>query len=776
VTSRTLIDGDDADRAVSEVVGTALLIGLVVFASFVVVVMGAGPIGQASEQTTKQSAETILQEVDSRLATLSSSSDSPMVELRLGRSLPRNLDTEHFGYLNLTVNRNASCSFQEGLNQIRYVDPEGEQIAYEAGGVFRGTRDSSVVLTSPDVNYRDGALDVTLVNFTGNIDQSVNRVRQNVSESETRTRSVSRALLQGECMRPDNVTLRVKSTFYDAWADHLEGETDGSSGVRVTAHESNQTTVMRLEQDALPRTVDDNLNTIVNLSESPMADYMDAVRVPFHQPDSGTPRADKSLAVSKNAGNNYTVYVEPLSEGSLDISQLKQMNGSVGARAPVDAVLVLDQSGSMNRSDSDDQTRSQEAKAAASNFLADLNESMDRAGVVSYSDREPAYYRPTDRGYYISSRLDASGVNGSIEDIPDYPYLDGDYNHGTDAETGIELANAVFDLRSNETRDKVMILLTDGVNSGCSDTNDDDVFDCENNRDAIDRINHSVAAGVTVYTIGFGDDNDIDEAFLEKAAHLSGGSYHQAENADELDEVFQNIWNDYSNQTFVARTPMTTNVTTGSKTVAPQIAGDTDDIAVSGGFLNVNDPEAPARFSHSFAIQDGEEVTFNVTSFSCEDWEATQFSESNNSWSSQVVRCAEFNESNKTVYRPGINDDDDDLINEGGSDDVDGIYLNGDKALALLDHDDENADWEDDYADILNDNEVFEDIGINDTAGTPDYGRLRLKSNQALVVFDLPDGEETENMMVLLYQVGLSESQARPEGVINVDISEVTFD
>ena len=326
------------------------------------------------------------------------------------------------------------------------------------------------------------------------------------------------------------------------------------------------------------------------------------------------------------------------------------------------------------------------------------------------------------------------------------------------------------------------------MNNGCdSYSDDDDPFDCYNNRLALDKINESAAAGATVYTIGLGADSYLDEAFLKKAANLTGGSYYQAQNSDELDEVFSDIRNEFSNETFVARTPLTTNMSASGQVYAPQIAGDTDGVSnvTIGGqtYLNVNDPDAPSRFSHSFAIQDGGSITFNVTQYSCDEWQATPRTHTNNSTSFQVVRCAEINESDSTTIRPRLDNDNDDAYDEdpaygassGVNDDsdgeidedpIDGLMLDGDDASALIAND--PAWWQTDINESLT---AFPDVTINKTTG-----ELHMNSNQALVIFDLPDGEETSNMLVLLYQVGLSESNARPEGVINIQISEVSID
>jgi len=51
--------------------------------------------------------------------------------------------------------------------------------------------------------------------------------------------------------------------------------------------------------------------------------------------------------------------------------------------------------------------------------------------------------------------------------------------------------------------------------------------------------------------------------------------------------------------------------------------------------------------------------------------------------------------------------------------------------------------------------------------------RLVRKSNQVLVLYDFPDGKNTDNRMLMLYSIGLSEEEARPTGIIDFDVDNV---
>lgn len=96
----------------------------------------------------------------------------------------------------------------------------------------------------------------------------------------------------------------------------------------------------------------------------------------------------------------------------------------------------------------------------------------------------------------------------------------------------------------------IIVLLTDGVST--------------TGPVPLDAAQQAVARGIRVYTIGFGTENGdippggsqpsntdpqlgaafrrgIDETTLKQIANLTGGTYHAAESANELQEVFQNL-------------------------------------------------------------------------------------------------------------------------------------------------------------------------------------------------------------------------------------------
>ena len=725
------------ERGVSEVVGAVILITIAIVGGLVVVGTGTLALNSVNDQVDSENAKSVLQEVDSRFDSLTSSSDTPRTEMDFGDSRLSNYRVADAGYFNITVNSNPACSINQTMSGISYEGPNDQSYLYQAGGVWTLNGDASTSITLPNVEYRGGALDVTLNNLSGDISGTDVTITEDVAQSRIQTSTANDRLAQGDCRRPDNVSVELSSPAYKGWASYLREETNTT----VAVDDANRTASFSLDQSQLPRKVNDSRNSVVNLS------------APSYMRNVDLFASNGTIQVDKGAGNTYSVFAEPLTEDRLDIAEIRFLEESTNTtRRPLDVMMVLDESGSMGRYDGDSTTRSVEAQAAAKSFVADLNASRDRAGIVSYESGdslgdEPmagAIYRKTANGRFISGDFSSAGVNGSINNIPDDP------NGGTDIEQGLFKANNVLGLKSDDVRKKVIIALTDGVNNGC-DT-DDDPLDCQNNEDAMDRVYQANRDATTVYTIGFGDDGDIDEAFLQEVADETDGRYYQAENADELDSVFREIREDINEQRFVVRNPISTNFTTGNGgVVTPQIAGDDDDIAnyTSGGevFQNVNDPTAPSKFSHSFAISDGETVHINATTYDCETYEQISKTYTNNSNIYSVVRCAEINQTvgpNQT-YEPSH------------------ILLNGDDASPLLDS--TPGFWENNFDETLT---QYPSVRLNRTTG-----EIEMESNQALVVFDLPDSRRSDNTFAMLYQVGLSESESTAEGVINVDINRL---
>jgi len=744
--------GDDTDttakrqfrldeRGASEVIGAVLIIGMVITGSLIVVYFGAQTVEDTRQGQSDESAQIGIQEIDSRLSTLASSSAAKTVNFEVGSNIERNAYlTEDEGYLSITVDESSACSVEEPLDSIRFERDDGQLIAYEAGGTWvKSQNNGTVMRTAPDVSYRNGTIDISLLNMTGQVQGGVNQAVADVNTSRIDTKNAVNTLLQGDCVRPDNVTMRIQSDFYPAWAEYLESETGlqkGAPAVQgdsyLTVDESTRTVTVFLNQSALPKRTDDSRNNVVNVSG---ADYMKDASI-----------TDDGIRVTKGVKNTYTVYSEPLSDRP-ELGTVRQIPQAVNVtRPPLDVVFVVDESGSMSWGAGGGQAKDEAVRESMQKFTTYLDPTMDRVALSVFNDdyaNKGAIYR-TD-GQMITSDFAAFNSSTVYKTKAD---------GGTHSAGGMKKAASLLDLRSNASRDTIVVMLTDGKND------DDEWWHIGgdsyygSNAASIELADRMNRTGTVTYTIGFDDDEDsVDKGFLQDTAAAGGGEYYFAEDSEALEEVFSAIAEDVSSTNQVGHYGVTTNLSTNSTINPPQITGDTGQIATvthdEEEWMNINDPTAPSTFSHAFAVTGGNVTNFTAKRFGCDKWVGTGQSKVINGSSVPVTRCAEMNTTDPTVVEGDnvtvFRNDDSATFND---------YLDNTTA----------AEWQ------TNLTEALDNYGglYNESAD-----KLSLQSNQVLVLYDFPDGKNTDNRMLMLYSIGLSEEEAKPTGIIDFDVDNV---
>ncbi|MBN2381405.1 VWA domain-containing protein [bacterium] len=199
----------------------------------------------------------------------------------------------------------------------------------------------------------------------------------------------------------------------------------------------------------------------------------------------------------------------------------------------VDIILALDISTSMMAEDLKPKfTRLDIAKEVIRDFIE--TRSNDRIGLVVFAARS-----------FIQCPLTLDyGVLLSFLDQVDFAPKQWD---GT--AIGMAIANSVNRLRDSNAKSRIIILLTDG----------------ENNSGAIDPITGAQLAQATdikIFTVGAGTNSgfapikvddpfwgtsyrripvQIDEKTLSKIAELTGGQYHRATDASQLQQIYREI-------------------------------------------------------------------------------------------------------------------------------------------------------------------------------------------------------------------------------------------
>lgn len=196
----------------------------------------------------------------------------------------------------------------------------------------------------------------------------------------------------------------------------------------------------------------------------------------------------------------------------------------------IDIMLCLDISGSMRAEDFSPQNRLNVAKERAKEFVE--KRKGDRIGLVIFSATSLTQCPLTLDHQIVDSLIGRVNI-GMLED-------------GT--AIGLGLASAVARLKDSKAKDRVIILLTDGVN------NTGDI-------DPITAAQTAASFGIKVYTIGVGSkglvpypvDNpmfgrryvqvqiDMDTETLRKIADLTGGKSFLATDAQALGQIYDEI-------------------------------------------------------------------------------------------------------------------------------------------------------------------------------------------------------------------------------------------
>jgi Mg-chelatase subunit ChlD len=803
-------------RAASEIIGYALLVGIVFLSALLIVVYGSSLITDAQNSVNEQSAELVIQELDSKLSTLSSLSDVQRIRFDLGDTAPRDLRVEQGGFVNITVDeRVATCQARLDMSSLRYEAEENRIVGYEAGGVWRGVPDGgTVMLTSPDVTFQNGSVNANIVNVTGRITESTNEAVLNASFSDDLTKRKMNRLTTGDCVRPDNVTIKINgSTFYRAWGAYFEDEFGNAR-----TFESNQTVLTRLEQSDLREVANDFKNNVINLSQENPPDYMNGGATIEADPSDNTPAR---IRVDKGAGNTYTVQYQPLANAtSFSVSNQETVVKSISQDGVgTDAVFILDDSGSMGNlftSTPDDRDRLPAAQTAAARSLVVLNDS-DRVGLVSYdsdsiifstdgklltTDREDPYFSDYDNlgDYYAEStpgevNTGAGGFNGTLQELEE--------GGTTCIYCSLNSAFQVFGVASNQSRNQTIILLTDGQNNVYTD------------KQVLDLAETANARNITINTVRIGGSpggsfDDCSSFLLQCIADRTGGSYLATNDQDKLREFFKSSLTTTEKEDVVRRTAISTNATTsGGQIYDPYVAGDTDGMATAqNNFLNINDPMAPSTFKHAFAVDDGESVYLNASWYGCTDketpgsgspegagqpkanWTATPLVRDGKT----VYRCNDPNpddvhnisDENVTIYLDGhVVGAGQTESNPGGDPDEWSEYLDYEKGISPNLGDPQGAPllnnssrpWQTNMTSQLEDYLVTREVDYDTSDGDTEYvWELNLSSNEAIVVYNYSVADEKyddNNRLALIYRIGLSEAEAQPESIINVRVNKV---
>jgi len=208
----------------------------------------------------------------------------------------------------------------------------------------------------------------------------------------------------------------------------------------------------------------------------------------------------------------------------LAASPLAAVPAYAAAPAPshIDAVLLIDVSNSMNKSD-----KNKIASEAMKMFIDMLSTQGDKVGIVAYTDKVQR-----------EKALLAIGSAGDKQDLKDF--IDGlDRGAYTDIAVGMEEAVKVLQNGSDPAHEPMIVMLADGNNdlnesSGRTQSQSDQ------------ELNEAVEAakknGYPVYTIGLNADGKLNKKILADLSDKTGGKAFSTDSADDLPQILSEIF------------------------------------------------------------------------------------------------------------------------------------------------------------------------------------------------------------------------------------------
>ncbi|MGN7763119.1 vWA domain-containing protein [Paenibacillus sp. 22594] len=233
------------------------------------------------------------------------------------------------------------------------------------------------------------------------------------------------------------------------------------------------------------------------------------------------------INISKTAKNILRHVVPLLLVLCISAAPFAAGRASAASPAPshIDAVLLIDVSNSMNKSD-----KNKIANEAMKMFIDMLSAQGDKVGIVAYTDKVQR-----------EKALLQIGSAGDKQDLKDF--IDGlDRGAYTDIAVGMEEAVKVLENGSDPAHEPMIVMLADGNNdlneaTGRTQSQSDQELDAA--------VATAKQKGYPVYTIGLNADGKLNKEILAGLSNQTGGKAFTTDSADDLPQILSEIFADH---------------------------------------------------------------------------------------------------------------------------------------------------------------------------------------------------------------------------------------
>lgn len=237
------------ERAVSSVLGVALMIAFAVSAAMLILVLSGSAVEDIEDQSRLQAAQDSLDQVANEFEQLQDARGSTF-EFSFPEGMRSNLSVSRSTTVTVRANNDTKCTTGPvTIGTILYEGADGDLVGYEFGGVWRKWADGgSSMVSSPQVEYRNGRLALSMSQMESNFRTSSKLEGQlNKTASKRLSSNLSRALVTNKTVteliegptspidrpsacspaRISNVTMTIEhSRFASAWHQYAHRNFD----------------------------------------------------------------------------------------------------------------------------------------------------------------------------------------------------------------------------------------------------------------------------------------------------------------------------------------------------------------------------------------------------------------------------------------------------------------------------------------------------------------------------------------------------------------------
>jgi hypothetical protein len=244
----------DVSRGQAETVGVVLILALTLIGATVALAFGASGLDNARINAQEGGVEHAMTQLDSRSAMVAlGDSNSQRVPLSASGQGSYRIDSDA-GWIKVVHsdhdgNGSTEVIYNETLGALVY-ERDDKLVAYQGGGVWQTQGTNATMVSPPEFHYQSATLTLPVIQVEGDSNVGGAAVTASISR-EIRARHIypnQTATYDGtgdpyhNPIREGNVTVTVRSDYYQAWATYFRTRTTGV----VSVDHANETAAVKL--------------------------------------------------------------------------------------------------------------------------------------------------------------------------------------------------------------------------------------------------------------------------------------------------------------------------------------------------------------------------------------------------------------------------------------------------------------------------------------------------------------------------------------------------